>query len=70
MNHRHERLAAVADRLGGDPCPICAHRSGQHRCMSPEEEAELDAKFKEALSEMVESNVTLKRELAQLKGEK
>jgi len=36
--------------------------------MSPEQEAELDARFKEALDEMVESNVTLKRELAQAKG--
>jgi len=36
--------------------------------MSPEEEAELDARFKEALDEMMESNATLKRELAELKG--
>jgi len=51
-----------------DPCPICAHRSGLHRCMSPEEEAELDANFKAALDEMMESNATLERELAELKG--
>jgi len=70
MSVRQGRLAAIADRLGADPCPICAHRSGLHRCMSPEEEAELDARFKEALDEMVQSNVTLERELAQLKGEK
>jgi len=70
MSHRQGRLAAIGDRLGADPCPICAHRPGAHRCMSPEEEAKLDARFKEALDEMVESNVTLKRELAQAKGEK
>jgi len=67
MNRQQERLAAIGDRLGADPCPICAHRPGQHRCMSPEQEAELDARFKEALDEMVESNVSLERELAELR---
>jgi len=72
MNVRQERLATIEARLGvnGDPCPICAHRPGAHRCMSPEEEAELDARFKEALDEMMESNAMLKRELAEAKGEK
>ena len=70
MSIQQRRLAAIGDRLGADPCPICAHRSGLHRCMSPEEEAELDANFKAALDEMVESNATLESELAQLKGEK
>ncbi len=70
MSDRPSRLAAIEDRLGvnGDPCPICAHRPGAHRCMSPEEEAKLDARFKEALGDMRESNAALKRELAALKG--
>jgi hypothetical protein len=38
--------------------------------MSPEEESELDARFKEALGDMQESNAALERELAELKGEK
>jgi len=69
MSVRQDRLAAIGARLGvnGDPCPICAHRPGAHRCMSPEEEAKLDARFKEALDEMVESNATLKRELSELR---
>jgi len=67
MNRQQERLAAIGDALGGDPCPICAHRPGQHRCMSPEQEAELDARFKEALDEMVQNNVTLERELSELR---
>ena len=70
MSIQQRRLAAIGDRLGADPCPICAHRPGQHRCMSPEQEAELDARFKAALDEMMESNATLESELAQLKGEK
>ena len=70
MSHRQGRLAAIEDRLGvnGDPCPICAHRPGAHRCMSPEEEAKLDATFKEALGDIMERNATLKRELAELRG--
>jgi len=67
MRVQQGRLAAIGDRLGADPCPICAHRPGAHRCMSPEEEAELDARFKEALDEMMESNATLERELAELR---
>jgi len=72
MSDRTSRLAALETRLGfnGDPCPICAHRPGASRCMSPEEEAKLDARFKEALGDMQESNVALERELAELKGEK
>jgi len=72
MSIRQGRLAAIETRLGfnGDPCPICAHRPGAHRCMSPEEEAKLDARFKEALGDMQESNAALERELAELKGEK
>jgi len=35
--------------------------------MSPEQEAELDARFKEALDEMVQNNVTLERELSELR---
>jgi len=67
---RQGRLATIEARLGvnGDPCPICAHRPGAHRCMSPEEEAKLDAKFKEALGDMQESNAALERELAELRG--
>ncbi len=70
MSIRQGRLAAIEARLGfnGDPCPICAHRPGAHRCMSPEEESELDARFKEALGDMQESNAALERELAELKG--
>ncbi len=70
MSNRVGRLAAIETRLGfnGDPCPICAHRPGSHRCMSPEEEAKLDARFKEALGDMRESNAALERELAELKG--
>lgn len=70
MSFPQSRLAAIEARLGfnGDPCPICAHRPGANRCMSPEEEAKLDAKFKEALGDMSESNAALERELAQLKG--
>jgi len=70
MSIRQGRLTAIETRLGfnGDPCPICAHRPGAHRCMSPEEEAELDARFKEALGQMGESNAALERELAELKG--
>jgi len=72
MSVQQGRLANIERRLGfnGDPCPICAHRPGANRCMSPEEEAELDARFKEALGDMQESNAALKRELAELKGEK
>ena len=72
MSIRQGRLAAIETRLGfnGDPCPICAHRPGATRCMSPEEEAKLDARFKEALGDMQESNAALERELAELKGEK
>jgi len=46
MSDRQGRLANIEARLGvnGDPCPICAHRPGEHRCMSPEEEAKLDAR--------------------------
>jgi len=63
-------LENIERRLGfnGDPCPICAHRPGAHRCMSPEEEAKLDARFKEALGDMQESNAALERELAELRG--
>ena len=45
MSAQQGRLAALETRLGfnGDPCPICAHRPGASRCMSPEEESELDA---------------------------
>jgi len=70
MSVRQDRLAAIETRLGfnGDPCPICAHRPGASRCMSPEEEAKLDARFKEALGDMQESNAALERELAELKG--
>ncbi len=72
MSAQQGRLAALETRLGfnGDPCPICAHRPGASRCMSPEEESELDARFKEALGDMQESNAALERELAELKGEK
>jgi len=71
MSIRQGRLAAIETRLGfSDPCPICAHRPGAHRCMPPEEEAKLDARFKEALGDMQESNAALERELAELKGEK
>ena len=72
MSAQQGRLAALETRLGfnGDPCPICAHRPGASRCMSPEEESELDARFKEALGDMHESNAALERELAELKGEK
>jgi len=70
MSVRQGRLAAIGDRLGftADPCPICAHRPGARRCMSPEEEAKLDATFKEALGDIMERNATLKLELAELKG--
>ena len=70
MRVQQGRLAAIEGRLGfnGDPCPICAHRPGANRCMSPEEEATLDARFKEALGDMQESNAALERELAELKG--
>jgi len=72
MRVRQSRLAHIERRLGvdGDPCPICAHRPGAHRCMPPEEEAKLDARFKEALGDMQESNAALIREVAELKGEK
>jgi len=72
MDVRIGRLENIERRLGvnGDPCPICAHRPGAHRCMPPEEEAKLDARFKEALGDMQESNAALERELAELKGEK
>jgi len=72
MSARQGRLTAIETRLGfnGDPCPICAHRPETNRCMSPEEEAKLDARFKEALGDMQESNAALERELAELKGEK
>jgi len=72
MRVQQGRLAAIETRLGfnGDPCPICAHRPGANRCMSPEEEAKLDARFKEALGDMRESNIALEWELAELKGEK
>jgi len=36
--------------------------------MPPEEEAKLDARFKEALGDMRESNIALEWELAELKG--
>jgi len=72
MSAQQGRLAALETCLGfnGDPCPICAHWPGASRCMSPEEESELDARFKEALGDMQESNAALERELAELKGEK
>jgi len=70
MRVQQGRLTAIETRLGfnGEPCPICAHRPGANRCMSPEEESELDARFKEALGDMQESNAVLERELAALKG--
>jgi len=70
MRVQQGRLAAIETRLGfnGEPCPICAHRPGAHRCMPPEEEAKLDARFKEALGDIQESNAALERELAELRG--
>jgi len=53
MSVRQDRLAAIEDRLGvnGDPCGVCGHKAGSVRCDRPEDVAETNSQFDEAMKE-------------------
>jgi len=51
MNVQQARLATIEARLGvnGDPCPVCGHKAGSVRCERPEDVAEINRQFDEAM---------------------
>jgi len=53
MNVRQGRLAAIEDHLGvnAGPCGVCGHKAGSVRCDRPEDVAETNRQFDEAMKE-------------------
>jgi len=51
MSNRVGRLATIEDHLGvnAGPCRVCGHKAGSVRCERPEDVAETNRQFDEAM---------------------
>ncbi len=51
MSVRQDRLATIEDHLGvnAGPCGVCGHKAGSVRCERPEDVAETNRQFDEAM---------------------
>ena len=61
------RVEKLSRRVSVDVCEVCGHHSNGSRCMPPEEEVLLDATLDEAIQALLNENIRLIHENADLR---
>ena len=68
MSNRISRIETIEKRFGFDnaPCAVCGHRAGGNRCERPEDVAELNERFNEAMKEHMAQSDKMRYKLMEL----